>query len=463
MPIISEQFLCKGSILEVLNEPLALFGCRIKPALYLKYSGPIRVEVYNPATMEPTFQQIEISGFVQIYKTRPDRVTAEFCKFTEIITIGKYDLNQQFNIDIKHYSSDSTYIELSSIFNYLRFHEFENLESTVLQSLLQDKEIIEKFVQLLCRDNETDLTKKEARDTAYSNLFELFGKNGAETFEVLSGSTERATAEPKNLEDEIKLEGELDGRIWYDLESLLKRWKKYDFSKQDLLYHLEMGSLTASFNWRIKNIRSEYHYWFEETNVFDGAVSPLIEFKLKNPFKSESNAFNFHCYEICASHGNIEYQRLLNIHRSSASQLRSSSYIQRPFCGVNGMALIYRSKSWFNNERESSPVVINEDELLFTSREIRRFEREEFGKKLESYLVSNDLIKKITIAEDSSHLKVIAALLKLLTKERLRPYTQDLIQNELEKLYRDELKIKSFSKSNLQKIFSKANSALKDG
>ena len=61
-----------------------------------------------------------------------------------------------------------------------------------------------------------------------------------------------------------------------------------------------------------------------------------------------------------------------------------------------------------------------------------------------------------------SHLKVIGAMIDLLKSNRTRAYTQSLIEDVLESKYSQELGIKSFSKSNLQKIFSKANKALKD-
>jgi hypothetical protein len=82
--------------------------------------------------------------------------------------------------------------------------------------------------------------------------------------------------------------------------------------------------------------------------------------------------------------------------------------------------------------------------------------------QFEDYLISNSNSRQVSLSAEISYLKIIGALVALLKTERARKYTQGNIQDYLETRYHEELGIKSFSKSNLEKIFSKANETLKD-
>lgn len=70
--------------------------------------------------------------------------------------------------------------------------------------------------------------------------------------------------------------------------------------------------------------------------------------------------------------------------------------------------------------------------------------------------------KSLSSAAENSYLKIMGALVNLLKTDRTRKYTQEAIQDELEETYGRKLEIKSFSKSNLQKIFSSAKKALEN-
>lgn len=104
-----------------------------------------------------------------------------------------------------------------------------------------------------------------------------------------------------------------------------------------------------------------------------------------------------------------------------------------------------------NHHPTDSPPSLNE--LVIKRDDLNQFE---------DYVIGNTNNKQISQSTEISYLKIIGALVALLKMERTRKYTQGNIQDKLESQYSEGLGIKSFSKSNLEKIFSKASQTLKD-
>lgn len=408
-------------------------------------------------TKEDVYTTIDIDGFLEIddfvdfiNPIKPEApVRYKICKYSSS------DGNDPLNLDGKSINvtdpcsaernCDLVVVEFTAFIQWLIYRESHQL--------LSNHNAVDLFVLEICKfSEEINNTSNEKINEFIQSFNEYFDRYG---FEKLVCGLGFSVLSPK-INDNIDTNHEkyqedyLDESIWFDLDGLVKRWSKYNLSKSKILHLAETNRLEICFNWRSSYI-SDYKYFFKSDSNFDNSVSRLIEFK-----QMEFHAQQHHIYKLKNPHS-TQYSDLAAIDSNDIKMFIARGEIKRPYCGVNGFELLYKDKMNYmvdSSTVELPQVIINETHLLVTSREVRRYENEMLNKdtsnKTNSPLVEN------------SNLKIIGALVNLLRQERKRVYTQDLIQDELEKYYGDEKGIKAFSKSNLQKVFSQANKALKD-
>jgi hypothetical protein len=261
-----------------------------------------------------------------------------------------------------------------------------------------------------------------------------------------------------DLKEEKFLESDINGRSWFNLDGLANLWAKYSLSKSDILHFAETGKLQISFDWVSTFIRNQEHYFKFDYERQD-CMSRLIEFE-----KAPLSKTRLHSYKLSIN-SNSKYCRLATISTYDIKDFITRGEIKSPYCTVNGFKLTYHKN--YNAHDTSDAlidVVLKENQLIVTTREIRLFEENilelEIDRVNKSKTHSSEKI--ITPAQENSHLRVIGALLKTIEERSTKPFTFEVLKYELEEKYKKEMDIKGFSKSSLDDLFAMANKALRD-
>jgi hypothetical protein len=296
----------------------------------------------------------------------------------------------------------------------------------------------------------------------------FFGQYGYHIFKRILDKDYEQVSETVDIEKELKLEQEINGKLWFELDSLEKHWSKYNLSKMEILHYAEQGKLEICIDWLYNRKVSTSGYLNYSPSAVK-AVSPLVNFE-----KAPTELGGVHSYMIGGPYTS-DLCRFVAISKNDISEFIANGYFYNPRLETNGYILVDPF-----TERLGKATTFTEKDLRVTSRSIRIFEsstlpqlisstsesKNELGIEGEvhktrsaSQLESN---KALTPTVENSHLRVMGGLLELLKGKRTQPYTLELIKTELTQKYSDELGIIGFSKSNLDKIFSSANKALKE-
>jgi hypothetical protein len=426
---------------------------RYKGTVYVKkdkYSESIAIDIdgylkirdlndainYNKNSKISPFEQSDYFIFPQfvdsLFEVRPDPKNIEILKENEI------------------------FIELSDFIDVLG--------SSQKLNYLSDENLIYEFLEIAAMGiSKQFIENKYAFKELRHKIYIYFDQLGYLIFMSLLGqqvSFDIPNSDSIALEEEIQSEDMLDGRYWFDLNSIIERWESHNISRQSIFHFAETGRLEICFDWISSHIR-EYWFTFKKNPMFYNSVSPLVSL-----IRAPVDSIHFHIYEV-DDESISRYNRLVALSDEDVKDFISRGNIHNPVCGVNGFMLEYfQSRDFSSNKyyrKELPPVILEENHLLITSREVRRFEKHVL--KLNTSMRSKvNLIndKPLTPTIENNHLRVMGALLELLKNKRLQPYTLELIKSELTETYGENLGIIGFSKSNLDKLFSKANSALKD-
>ncbi|TRY30732.1 hypothetical protein [Aliiglaciecola sp. M165] len=112
-------------------------------------------------------------------------------------------------------------------------------------------------------------------------VHDCFGKSGLEAVIIGLGVTppiiEKYFPLKIDVEREQQQELPLDGKLWFDIESLIERWKKFGLNQNDIRHEAEIGNLEICINCSAIN-EGKTRYYFG-SGRYD-TVSPLINFKL---------------------------------------------------------------------------------------------------------------------------------------------------------------------------------------
>jgi hypothetical protein len=231
-----------------------------------------------------------------------------------------------------------------------------------IKSLVFDEEAI-TFSVSSC-DNEIILNK------FYDILLKYLDRRGVEIWEKITSGENKEPEITNDIQFERSLESELNGRLWFDLNGLVKRWDKSNISKEDILHFAENGKLEICFDWLASPIRDRKNH-FKWHGHHKTQVSKLIEFE-----KLQLDEKYFHTYKI-SSFDSSKLSRLCAISRSGIKEFISRDNITNPVCKVNDFIL-----SYYKNLLSTTPVddiILTEKHLRVTAREVRLFEKDVLG------------------------------------------------------------------------------------
>ncbi|GAC32908.1 hypothetical protein [Paraglaciecola polaris] len=305
--------------------------------------------------------------------------------------------------------SNNIYIELKNFLNWLVKHsKIENLEN---------KENVTIFLAELVRS--TSISSPANRDNLkyfMELILKYFDKFGVDTVHELLGR-DKKPAKTVNEQAEANLESEINGRLWFGLESLLAHWHKFGITKADILHYAELGKLQICTDW-VAQLQLDEPYWFKFCGGQTKTISRFIEFtkrpvNVRNDLNIdvEANDLDIHKYDIDIP-SKSEYARLASISANNVRELIAKNQILSPNLKVNEFELKFPHCNF---------LILHENQLIVTTREVRLFEKKYLNparssaptKTLKEEMASDENQLTIPIENSTGWLEILVETLRV--------------------------------------------------
>jgi hypothetical protein len=269
----------------------------------------------------------------------------------------------------KDYIFENTYIEFEHFLSWIA-------EKGDINHLGNEQRVSQFLTELFKSVPELCIENGDNFQPVLDLILKFFGKFGVDVTLNLLGHETIHTTLSNNLDDEIA-ENEINGRFWFDLNSLSKHWTKHGLAQADILHYAEIGKLQVCFDWKSKITMTDsdtkfppfLSYSFEESKT----ISKLIKFK-KLPLLPVDQHSDFrraiHAYAV-SNDSTSKYSRLASISNEDIRKFIAEGEIDDPRCHINEFKLNY----YF----DFLPINITEHQLLVTAREVRLFEKNVLG------------------------------------------------------------------------------------